>query len=290
MSHNHYGSPDDQPHPDMYTDPHHRMLDMYQTRSNTTSQEQSHSSDSSRSVDVPICLPGNAVSFLQSYGLNSTDLAHLAKLPEDLITVDALPNLLLQIKDQKKACTLSSSTSGGDNGHQKSTKYPLDESTRPAFPLPREQVQSWQDRWGNPRKTGSVVADNSSTSGIGNRVQDRPRFRVNCDQERHHGRQVYSSATSNCSSIDSHSISERTPRPLLSLSVDSTHRLNNVPTRKQASDFLGKVPPVFPYACILCNITALSEEVSELSLLKKIFDIAVHIVFQTFDLQIHYAN
>ncbi|XP_073710236.1 matrin 3-like 1.1 [Misgurnus anguillicaudatus] len=33
-----------------------------------------------------------------------------------------------------------------------------------------------------------------------------------------------------------------------------------VPTRKEASDFHGKTPPVFPYACVLCEITVLSNK------------------------------
>lgn len=38
------------------------------------------------------------------------------------------------------------------------------------------------------------------------------------------------------------------------------------PTRKEASDFHGRTPPVFPYACILCEITVLSNKVSSFSL------------------------
>ncbi|XP_056327954.1 matrin 3-like 1.1 isoform X2 [Danio aesculapii] len=33
-----------------------------------------------------------------------------------------------------------------------------------------------------------------------------------------------------------------------------------VPTRKEASDFHGRIPPVFPYACVLCEITVLSNK------------------------------
>lgn len=35
-----------------------------------------------------------------------------------------------------------------------------------------------------------------------------------------------------------------------------------MPTRREASDFSGIVPPVFPYLCALCNITVFSEKVS----------------------------
>uniref|UniRef100_A0A673MSB3 Uncharacterized LOC107741065 n=1 Tax=Sinocyclocheilus rhinocerous TaxID=307959 RepID=A0A673MSB3_9TELE len=37
-----------------------------------------------------------------------------------------------------------------------------------------------------------------------------------------------------------------------------TESAPRVPTRKEASDFHGKTPPVFPYACVLCDITVLS--------------------------------
>ncbi|XP_065127532.2 matrin 3-like 1.1 [Paramisgurnus dabryanus] len=36
--------------------------------------------------------------------------------------------------------------------------------------------------------------------------------------------------------------------------------IHTVPTRKEASDFHGKTPPVFPYACVLCEITVLSNK------------------------------
>uniref|UniRef100_A0A8C1XSS6 Matrin 3-like 1.1 n=1 Tax=Cyprinus carpio TaxID=7962 RepID=A0A8C1XSS6_CYPCA len=39
-----------------------------------------------------------------------------------------------------------------------------------------------------------------------------------------------------------------------------TESAPRVPTRKEASDFHGKTPPVFPYACVLCDITVLSNK------------------------------
>ncbi len=49
-----------------------------------------------------------------------------------------------------------------------------------------------------------------------------------------------------------------------------TQSASRVPTRKEASDFHGKTPPVFPYACVLCDITVLSNKVSSLFLLSQI--------------------
>lgn len=40
--------------------------------------------------------------------------------------------------------------------------------------------------------------------------------------------------------------------------------LHKVPTRKQASDYHGKIPPIFPYDCVLCDITVLSKQVSSI--------------------------
>ncbi|XP_056625443.1 matrin 3-like 1.1 isoform X2 [Triplophysa dalaica] len=36
--------------------------------------------------------------------------------------------------------------------------------------------------------------------------------------------------------------------------------VHKVPNRKEASDFHGRTPPVFPYACVLCEITVLSNK------------------------------
>ncbi|XP_062856673.1 zinc finger protein 638-like isoform X2 [Trichomycterus rosablanca] len=264
MSHNYCrrSPPDDfQSHQDMYADSYQRKSDRYRR---AASQEPPHSmAASSRSVDVSVRLPGNARSFLQSCGLDPTDLAQLAELPEHLITIDTLPKLLLQIKEQKVSSTLSSRSSTSvweDSSNLKSIKYPLDKSAPSAFPLPPDQVQSWQDRWGNPRQTRAVANGSSGSSSKSSRVLDYGRSRDSDDL--YYSKKVYTSAALESSSTDSHSFtnSDRGLRPLLSFVIDSNNLCKKVPTRKEASDFLGKVPPVFPYACILCNITVLSKK------------------------------
>ncbi|XP_044061909.1 matrin 3-like 1.1 isoform X5 [Siniperca chuatsi] len=129
-----------------------------------------------------------ALNILNSCGLEPGDLALLAELPEDVLTVESLPHVLNQIKGKRGTIkpfppnALSSSASSSytpssarrpavgpstsDWDHHRSqpvpgylVQYPLDKVT--PSPLPFEQDL---DRWGNPRTNSAVRADPPSSS------------------------------------------------------------------------------------------------------------------------------
>ena len=155
------------------------------------------SSSSSRGVQWP---QDGALSILSSCGLEPADLALLAKLPEEVLTVDSLPHVLQQIKGKRgpiaplASCTPPSSSSSSspscssyprssagvpaanlsatdwDHRCSQPLQYPLDQVT----PRP---LSSDLDRWGNPRTTGSVrVQPPSSSSSPGSVVDNHHRL------------------------------------------------------------------------------------------------------------------
>ncbi|XP_056106316.1 matrin 3-like 1.1 isoform X2 [Rhinichthys klamathensis goyatoka] len=167
MSYNHpYRNPPDDfsANNDKYKDSqriHPRESNAYMSRIRNTSQEQTSLSSS----EMSIFPPGKALSFLHSCGLDAEDLKTLAELPEHLITADALPDLLAEIKKKKMSSTSSSRSSAlqaststrswDDRCHTQSVEYPLDLPVRQSYSLNREQVPTWDDRWGDVQQTSS---------------------------------------------------------------------------------------------------------------------------------------
>ncbi|XP_058253472.1 matrin 3-like 1.1 isoform X2 [Hemibagrus wyckioides] len=242
-------------HQDMYADSYKRPPTTYQPGIMSSSQEQTRSTASSnRTVDSPVNLPGKALSFLHSCGLDPSDLAHLAELPEHLITVETLPSLLLQVKERKLSSASSSRPSTSQplddtsahswegSSHTTPVEYPIDRPVHPVYPLPPEQVQTWQDRWGNPRRTSSL------TTGIGcssSKSGSFPDYSISMDSD------PYCNATES-PEPSSHSFVDSKPRPLLSLKLEPPIV---TPTKNEASDFNCKIPPAFPHVCQLCDIS-----------------------------------
>lgn len=126
--------------------------------------------------------------------------------------------------------------------------------------LSSDRVDSSKDRWGNPRKTGPAT---SISSRNGSKMSDTLDYNYSTDGDPWRDDRPYTSAASDAFSSISQAYdvrgSRRDSEPLRPFLSDT---LLKVPTRKEASDFHGVLPPVFPYACVLCDITVLNEKVS----------------------------
>ncbi|XP_047658267.1 matrin-3-like isoform X2 [Tachysurus fulvidraco] len=239
-------------HQDMYADSYQRQSNTYKPSSRSSSQEQTRSTTSSnRTVDSSVHLPGKALSFLHSCGLDPSDLALLAELPEHLITVETLPKLLLQVKERKLSSSRPSTNQPLDDtsacafeGSSNPTpvEYPIARPVHPVYPLPPEQVQTWQDRWGNPRRTSTLTTSISCSSSKSSTVPD---YSLSTDSD------PYCNTTES-PEPSSQSFVDSGPRPLLSLRLEPPVI---TPTKNVASDFNCKVPPAFPHVCHLCDIS-----------------------------------
>ncbi|XP_060784017.1 matrin-3-like isoform X2 [Neoarius graeffei] len=236
-------------HQDMYADSYQRQSSMYRPSVRASYQDQKCSTTSSnRTVDSPVLSSGTALTFLHSCGLDSSDIAHLAELPEHLFTVETLSKHLLQIKERKLSVASSTRPSTSQplddtvtrawegRSHTKPVEYLVDQ---PALP---EQGQTWQDRWGNPPRTSSLP---TSTSGSNSRRSSVPGYSISKTTDPYCGTRK-SPETSSRSFVDPR------PRPLLSLRLEPPIVM---PSRKEAADFNCKIPPTFPYTCGLCGIS-----------------------------------
>lgn len=139
------------------------------------------SSSSSRGSTSSQWAQDGALSILSSCGLEPSDLALLAELPEDVLTVESLPSVLKQIKGKRgtinsfSPSTLSHSSSSSsyrrppvsssgdwDRMHSQPIQYPLDH-------VAPGSLLSEQDRWRNPRTSNSVMSDPLTASSSSSR-------------------------------------------------------------------------------------------------------------------------
>ncbi|KAK5609098.1 hypothetical protein CRENBAI_016078 [Crenichthys baileyi] len=275
-------------------------------------QSQESFSSSSRSSAGLQSAPGSqdgVLSLLSSCGLEPEDLSVLAKLPEDILTVESLPQILKHIKGKKgavqpfpprspedveftgkvgtikplptRAPTSPPSSSASfkplSSGHWPSTsaasrdweqlrrqpvQYPLHLISSSSAP-PESQL----DRWAG-HKTSSSVRSPPSSSRRAVDHDHRPRhpsygkegssFSTPGSVDRARPSRLSTAGSADYRSVpprldedrrDSRSsYSSRGPAP------------SPMPSKKQALDFHGTSPAVFPYSCSLCDITVLSEK------------------------------
>nr|XP_029515086.1 matrin-3-like [Oncorhynchus nerka] len=168
---------------------------------------------------------------LSSCGLKPKDLSLLAEMPEDLITVENLPHLVLEIK--KKRATHQSP-------YPAMISYPPAATSRPPsvqvvdYHYGKETLRSYQ----TPRSTYNMAQGgssntwkppNSSQPAVDYRYPPTTDYRPRPDQD----------------------------VPVVTIKMATS---GNTPTKKSALDFHGEIPQKFPHTCSLCDITVLSEK------------------------------
>ncbi|XP_049442336.1 matrin 3-like 1.1 isoform X2 [Epinephelus fuscoguttatus] len=199
MSHNYpYRRPpsdsDRRPDPGLYGSADRRQVssdnDFYRPPQDSFASSHPSSSSSSSSRGAQWTQDG-ALGILNSCGLEPGDLALLAELPEDVLTIESLPQVLKQIKGKRATIRpfppnapsppsssssssylpsssrrLALSPSTGDwDPHSQPLQYPLDHVTP-------DPLSSELDRWGNPRTCGSVRTDPPLSSSSSSYVVD----------------------------------------------------------------------------------------------------------------------
>lgn len=248
-----------------------------------------------------------ALNILSSCGLEPGDLALLAELPEDVLTVESLPQVLKQLKGKRGTVKPFL-----PNAPSSSSAYPHSSARRPAVspstsdwdqpcsqPLQylRGQVKPTPllpdlDRWGNPRtcssaRTGPPSSSSSSSSSYVVDYHHRPGSSEHGKTGRDagpvssqdqasfssagRGKRTRPSRLSEPGSADYRSASppeEFRPKAVGRRESDtssirsSSQPGTSMPSKKEALDFHGTTPPVYPYSCSLCDVTVMSERVS----------------------------
>ncbi|XP_018589312.2 RNA-binding protein 20-like isoform X2 [Scleropages formosus] len=186
MSHNylHRGAPEDfKPHPASSRSSDHLhagLRDIYKTAREMSANSlptfaasktllESYPSQGSSTTE-------KALSLLASCGLDPEDLSQLAGMPDNLITMETLPRLLMEIKDKKagkdrpSGCATSASHPADlpPSGTWRDGTHFHSEAHLPCQPsekTPDSWNEDWQDHWGNPQPISSVSQERSlSTS------------------------------------------------------------------------------------------------------------------------------
>ncbi|CDQ87584.1 unnamed protein product [Oncorhynchus mykiss] len=206
-------------------------------------------------------------------------------MPEDLITVENLPHLVLEIK--KKRATQQSPYPAmisyppaaisrgcvweqGDRSHSQ----PLDihPSLPPSQLLPTEQAEPWQlDRHGNSMQYTCSRLEPVPVQVVdyhyGNetpRSYQTPRSTYNTAQGG--SSNTWKPPNSSQPAVDYRypppPTTDYRPRPDQDVPVVTIKMATsgNTPTKNSALDFHGEIPQTFPHTCSLCDITVLSEK------------------------------
>lgn len=220
--------------------------------------------------------PDSALSILSSCGLEPGDLSLLAKLPDDALTMASLPQVLQRLKGKRTTVkpfatnTPPSSSSSSAYPHSSTHRHLSSspgnwvQSGRGALQYPRRQVKPTSllpdlDRWGNPMTFSSARAG-----------PPPPSLSPSCSNVMDHstapGRSRYSNTGwGGRPSADYRSATppeEQHSKPTRWRS-ESDCASGSTPSKKEALDFHGKTPPVYPYSCTLCDVTVMSEKVSK---------------------------
>lgn len=228
----------------------------------------------------------SAFNVLSSCGLEPADLALLAKLPEDVLTVESLPQVLKQLKGKRDIVEPSSSAYPHSSAYQPAVSSSAGDCNLPCS-QPLQHLRSQVipspllpdlDRWGHPRTCSPLSPASSSSyvvdyhhqpgssecgktggaSPVGS--QDRASFSSAAGSEKTRLFELGSADYGSASPEDLRLKTRGSQRE--SFPRRSSQNAASIPSKKEALDFHGTTPPIYPYSCALCEVTVMSEQVS----------------------------
>ncbi|KAM9357347.1 matrin 3-like 1.2 [Symphorus nematophorus] len=181
---------------------------------------------------------GSTMKLFASLGLSPSDLDALAEIPEEDISVETLPQILMQLKSRK-----------GDGGDRRAA------SSMSSDAAYRGGRDSWDDmhvgRMGGPSLgQGSTRAQSSADFGFSSLQDVTPSQSYGLS---------YSSGGGGGSRERPYSdLSHRDPYSGLGMGPSTSdpvfmQRRMGSPSNGKVQDFLGVTPPMFPHVCSLCD-------------------------------------
>ncbi|XP_057705581.1 matrin 3-like 1.1 [Corythoichthys intestinalis] len=210
--------------------------------------------------ETPPLAPGctdNALGILSSCGLEPADLALLAQLPEDQLTVDSLPHLVHQIRSRKETLKPPPAFSPLCDSPKAPVRQNPDPGWLVQYPLSHlasKTLPDWRDQWqnsGSPQSESSRFSRDTVSASF--ERNDRPRR-----------------AAANIPSLGtvsrrhaSPSESRRTSGSELGHSETSAGLVcgwSATPSEQEVRDFHGAEPQTYPASCSLCNGVFISAE------------------------------
>ncbi|XP_034722060.1 matrin-3-like [Etheostoma cragini] len=188
----------------------------------------------------------NTMKLFASLGLSPSDLDALAEIPEEDISVETLPRILMQLKSRK-----------GDAGERRGASVSSDAGYRGGR-------DSWDDgqmgrMGGSSLGPGSARAQSSADFGYSSLQDTAP--------SRDYGLN-YSGGGGGAGSRDRpfSELSHRDSYSGLGMGPSASEsfmpRRKGSPSNGKVQDFLGVLPPMFPHVCSLCDFDVHSTMVS----------------------------
>lgn len=194
---------------------------------------------------------GSTMKLFASLGLSPADLDALAQIPEENISVETLPRILMQLKNRK-----------GDPGDRRMAGNPMDLSSMSAETSYRG---GWEDMsmgrmGGHSMGQSSVRAPPPEDFGYGS-MQDVPSARgYDLDYDNNNsstgGRERQYSELSRHDSYGGLGMGPPSSNPVF------MQRRIGSPSHGKIQDFLGVIPQMFPHVCSLCDFDVHSTMVS----------------------------
>nr|XP_046152119.1 matrin-3-like isoform X3 [Oncorhynchus gorbuscha] len=183
---------------------------------------------------------GNSMKLFASLGLSPADLDVLAQIPEENISVESLPQLIMQLKNRKV-----------DSDRRMAGNSRGDLSGLSSEPSYRASRDNWDDmRVGRLGGSMGQASAHAQQGDLGyNSIQDTPAGRYELDYGHDSGGRDpgwYSDL-----SRDRYSGMGMGP-PSAADSVFMTRRMGS-PSQGKVQDFLGVIPHMFPHVCSLCD-------------------------------------
>ncbi|XP_028816815.1 matrin 3-like 1.1 isoform X2 [Denticeps clupeoides] len=216
----------------------------------------------SRNVESQSARIESPLSLLTNCGLEPRDISLLAQVPEDLITVENLPSLLMQIKERKKPCHSSGpaqsimsffepNISASAYGYERTRLSDSSESRlNPPSRPHQEEEEHWDDYCRYTEQPSTSHGSNSNYE-LGNR---NPRGEERWYDAPPHSKTIPERQNSSSSSLPGYQREQRC------VQFPSLLSLDKFPSIAEASDFHGRDPPSFPHLCSLCDQVVLSEK------------------------------
>ncbi|XP_071255820.1 matrin-3-like isoform X3 [Salvelinus alpinus] len=183
---------------------------------------------------------GNSMKLFASLGLSPADLDVLAQIPEENISVESLPQLIMQLKNRKV-----------DSDRRMAGNSRGDLSGLSSEPSYRASRDNWDDmRVGRLGGSMGQASAHAQQGDLGyNSIQDTPAGRYELDYG--HGSGGRDPTWYSDLSHDRYSGMGTGP-PSAADSVFMTRRMGS-PSQGKVQDFLGVIPHMFPHVCSLCD-------------------------------------
>ncbi|KAM8908904.1 matrin 3-like 1.2 isoform 2-T2 [Spinachia spinachia] len=179
---------------------------------------------------------GNTMKLFASLGLSPSDLDALAEIPEEDISVETLPHILMQLKSRKgdaserRGPAAASSDGGYRGGRDGWDGGNAGRMGGPTLGPGSSRVQTSADFGYGSLQDGVPSRGHGLSYGSGGGSRERPYSELS-----HHD--SYGALSSGPSASD----------------LDFRQRRMGSPSNGKVQDFLGVMPPMYPHVCSLCD-------------------------------------